>query len=127
MRVVLPAPDTPMRAVSTPGRKAPLMPHSSSSTFLPSISLMVGSFKSAIACTRISCSAGQATSLTATTCKCSAVPLATVSIARKCHFHLATVSIARKCHFHLSDESMPGLTGFQGGSPGGGRRSSGRP
>ena len=33
MRVVLPAPLTPMRQVSTPGRKAPLMPSSSSSMF----------------------------------------------------------------------------------------------
>ena len=35
MRVVLPAPLTPIRQVSTPGRKAPLMPSSSSSMACP--------------------------------------------------------------------------------------------
>ena len=50
MRVVLPAPETPMRQVRMPGRKAPLMPRSSSSWLLPATSLTLGSPLPCISC-----------------------------------------------------------------------------
>ena len=69
MRVVLPAPLTPMRQVSTPGRKAPLMPSSSSSMACPP-SWCTCSLPSAASCMPVAgCDCTTSRTLLASLCK----------------------------------------------------------